>query len=94
MIMSEHLRLCNEQTRQLANVHRGLKQEALLDLAAQEQGFEGYASLHNLLKLLGPEGVPNASEIAKAGGDPRQSPYLSVSTTLRSGWSEADPVNS
>ena len=93
MKMSEHLRLCNEQTRQLADVHRGLKQEALLDLAAQEQGFEDYTALDNLLKLLGPEGVPSETEIAKAGGDPRQSPYLSVSSTVRSGWSEADPVS-
>ena len=93
MIMSEHLRLCNEQTRQLADVHPGLKQEALLDLAAQEQGFEDYTALDNLLKLLGPEGVPSETEIAKAGGDPRQSPYLSVSSTVRSGWSEAEPVS-
>lgn len=93
MKMSEHSRLCDELTRRLADAHPGLKHEELLDLAAQEQGFEDYTTLHNLLKLLGPEGVPSESEIAKAGGDPRQSPYLSVSSTVRSGWSEADPVS-
>ncbi len=85
MKMSEHSRLCDELSHRLADAHPGLKHEDLLDLAAQEQGFEDYTSLHNLLKLLGPEGVPSEIEIAKAGGDSRQSPYLSISTTVGSG---------
>ncbi|WP_421353128.1 hypothetical protein [Aeromonas taiwanensis] len=93
MKMSEHSSLCDERTSQLAYVQPGVKHEELLDLAAQEQGFDDYETLRGLLNLLGPDGVPSELEIAMAGGDSRQSPYLSVSKTVMSGWSEADQAS-
>ena len=93
MNMSKHSRLCKIQARRLGKTQANLIHTKALDLAAQEQRFKHYTTLHNLLKLLGPEGVPSELNITMAGGDPRDTPYKSVSSTVRSGWSEADPVS-
>lgn len=94
MNMLQYTHFCKKRARQIAKNQRGLIHTKALDLAAQEQGFQHFTALNKLLKLLGEDGVPSQLTIALAGGDSRQSPHLSISTTVGSGWSEADPVNS
>ncbi|MNS77601.1 hypothetical protein D3C72_1111840 [compost metagenome] len=93
MNMSEFARLCEIKADELSATHPTLKREKLLEFAAQNLGFKHFTSLEDLLELLGPEGVPSEVEILMAGGDPRDTPFQSVGSTVSSGWSEAGSAN-
>ncbi|WP_421173965.1 hypothetical protein [Aeromonas enteropelogenes] len=93
MNMLQYTHSCKKRARQIAKIQPGLRYTKALDLAAQEQGFQHFTALNKLLKLLGEDGVPSQLAIVLAGGDSRLSPHLSISTTVRSGWSAADPVS-
>ncbi|MGY6037800.1 hypothetical protein [Aeromonas sp. AE23HZ002T15] len=87
MNMSEFARLCEMNADELSETHPNLKHKERLELAARNLGFKHLTSLENLLKLLGPEGVPSEVEILRAGGDPSDTPFKSVGSTVSSGWS-------
>lgn len=93
MNMFQYTHYCKKRARQVAKAQPGLIHTKSLDLAAQELGFQHYTALNKLHKLLGDTGVPSQLAIVMAGGDPRQSPLRSISTSVSSGWSSANAVD-
>lgn len=93
MNMSEYIALCKKKSYELEETYPDLNHSKLLDKAAQELGFKHFTAIVKLEKLLPPDVAPSRLAIVRAGGNPDDSPYQEVSSSVVSTWSQATPLN-
>jgi len=93
MNMQKHDDICKRRAKQIKSDYPDIVYTKRLDIAAQEQGFKHYTALRNLYKLIGADKSPSQLEIVLAGGNPEDSPYALIHSSVTVQWGSGRPLS-